>query len=196
MRLAFQLQSEELGELQQPMALELGSDMDEETKQSLELAWRLQEEERLRLQEQHEANERLQNEPEDAESLALAIRLQQEDDESALRDALGVQEGETDPGSPSQYSYEQLMRLQDTVGMVSKGASEDSINALTKLTVAEARRDCSVVLGDQCSICRMEFESDDVLRRLPCCHAEHADCLDQWLQINRCCPLCQTEVEV
>ena len=148
------------------------------------------------LQEQQEASERMQNEPEDAESLALAIRLQQEDDESALRDALGVQEGEADPGSPSQYTYEQLMRLQDTVGMVSKGASEDSINALTKLTVAEARRDRSVVLGEQCSICRMEFEDDDVLRCLPCKHAEHAECLDQWLQINRCCPLCQSEVDV
>ena len=39
MRLAFQLQQEELG---QPMALDLESDMDEDTKQSLELARRLQ----------------------------------------------------------------------------------------------------------------------------------------------------------
>jgi len=114
----------------------------------------------------------------------------------ALRNALGVQD-EEDPGSPSQYSYEQLMRLQDTVGVVSRGASQDDITSLRTLTVAEARKpDSKVVLGEQCSICRMEFELDDVLRCLRCCHAEHAECLDQWLNINKSCPLCQCEVQV
>ena len=47
----------------------------------------------------------------------------------------------------------------------------------------------------QCSICRMEFDEDEeMLRVLKCGHAEHAECLDQWLAINKCCPLCQCEV--
>jgi hypothetical protein len=190
-RLALELQQEEMGEMQRPDFSD--PDLDDETRQTLELAWRLQEEERLRIQEQNDAAERLQGEPEDEESIALAIRLQQEDDESALRDALGVAEGE-EPVSPSQYSYEQLMRLQETVGMVSKGASAEDIIALRTVTVQAARADSTIILGEQCSICRMEWEPEDELRVLRCCHAEHAECLDQWLEINKSCPLCQCEV--
>ena len=150
-QLAIKMQEEEMAASMQAMQQpDFGDDLDDETRQSLELAWRLQEEERTRLQEQADAEERLQNEPEDAESIALAIRLQQEDDETALRNALGVQGDDGEPVSPSQYSYEQLMRLQDTVGMVSKGASSDDISALTRtLTVADSRTDSSVILGEQ-----------------------------------------------
>jgi len=48
--------------------------------------------------------------------------------------------------------------------------------------------------GEQCAICRMEFEADDELRVLRCGHAEHAECIDQWLAVNKSCPLCQTEI--
>lgn len=40
----------------------------------------------------------------------------------------------------------------------------------------------------------MEFEAEDEMRVLPCRHAEHAECMDQWLTINKACPLCQAEV--
>ena len=46
----------------------------------------------------------------------------------------------------------------------------------------------------QCSICRFEYEEGDTLRVLRCGHAEHAECLDQWLAINKSCPLCQKEI--
>jgi len=171
-------------------------DVDDDTRQSLELAWRLQQEEQARMQEHAAAAERLQNEPEDAESIALAIRLQQEDDEQALRNALGVMGGDdgSEPGSPSQYSYEQLMRLSETVGEVNRGASEDDINKLRTMTYEEACKDSNIILGEQCAICRMEFEADDELRVLRCGHAEHAECIDQWLAVNKSCPLCQTEI--
>ena len=151
LRLAQQLEDEEFAAYREPALgfseAEL-AEMDDETRQSIELAMRLQEEERLRIQEQQAAAERLEGQADDEESIALAIRLQQEDDESALRNALGVTDGE--PGSPSEYTYEQLMRLQDTVGMVSRGASQDDISALRTLTVEEARRPGSnIVLGEQ-----------------------------------------------
>lgn len=117
--------------------------------ESFALAWRLQQEEDTRIAEEHAVDARLPHESEDAESLALAIRLQQEDDESALRAALGVEEGGDDPGSPSQYSYEQLMRLSQTVGEVSRGASLQVIEALRTMTCEEARNDPSIVLGEQ-----------------------------------------------
>ena len=146
-----QLQHEDLGGMfggmQQPSFDD--ADLDEDTRESLRLAWQLQEEERTRVAEQRAAEERLQNEPEDAESIALAIRLQQEDDEQALRNALGVNGTDSEPGSPSSYSYEQLMRLGQTIGEVSKGASEDQINALRTITFAEAQKDSSIILGEQ-----------------------------------------------
>ena len=88
LRLAQQLEDEEFAAYREPALgfseAEL-AEMDDETRQSIELAMRLQEEERLRIQEQQAAAERLEGQADDEESIALAIRLQQEDDESALR---------------------------------------------------------------------------------------------------------------
>jgi len=135
---------------------------------------------------------------EEAESLAFAIRLQQEEDDAALRAVLGPAaslDDERDGAvSPSQYSYEVLMRLGEALGEVSKGAAEGTIHALRTLRCSAARDDASVRLGDQCSICRMEFEDEDLLRCLPCGHAEHTECLDAWLKLNRSCPLCQKDI--
>lgn len=163
LRLALALQKEEMGELHQQLAAVPQPDfgaaaddgVDDETRQTLELAWRLQQEEQDRVEqhqrEQREAAERMQQEPEDNESLALAIRLQQEDDEQALRSALGVLGGGDDdePGSPSGYSYEQLMRLTETVGTVSKGASSEAINALRTMSFEQAQADPDVLVDEQ-----------------------------------------------
>jgi E3 ubiquitin-protein ligase BIG BROTHER-like protein len=132
------------------------------------------------------------------ESLALAWRLQQEDDDRALLMAMN---GGTEPPagvtarnlSPSQMTYDQLMELGDNIGKVSKGAAATALDKLPTCAYGCAAEHNAIV-GEQCAICRMEFEDDDVMRILPCRHAEHAECVDQWLLINRCCPLCQKDV--
>jgi hypothetical protein len=53
-------------------------------------------------------------------------------------------------------------------------------------------RSCARVA--QCSICRTEFEDDEMVRVLPCKHCEHDECLGQWLKMSKCCPLCNAEV--
>jgi len=164
---------------------------------SLALAMQLQEEDNAYAtswQSTMVSPERQEQSTEDEESLALAIRLQQEEDEAQLRNTLGLEDGEDTPDSPSNYSYEQLLRLSDTVGTVSKGASSESVDALCVMDVATARTDPAVIIGEMCSICRMEYEEDDTLRVLPCKHCEHAECLDQWLKVSKCCPLCNAEV--
>ncbi len=40
----------------------------------------------------------------------------------------------------------------------------------------------------------MEYEDDDEIIVLPCQHAEHAACLEQWLKTKRCCPVCLAEI--
>ncbi|XP_078431338.1 putative RING-H2 finger protein ATL12 [Wolffia australiana] len=51
--------------------------------------------------------------------------------------------------------------------------------------------------GLECSICLSSFEEAEILRLLPNCkHAFHTKCVDQWLQVHSCCPLCRCKVEV
>lgn len=45
-----------------------------------------------------------------------------------------------------------------------------------------------------CKICLCDFEVDDPIRRLPCLHFFHTDCVDQWFRGSVCCPICREEV--
>ncbi|KAJ1665689.1 hypothetical protein IW140_001539 [Coemansia sp. RSA 1813] len=45
-----------------------------------------------------------------------------------------------------------------------------------------------------CAICLNDYEDGDILRLLPCKHHMHQACVDEWLHINRSCPLCKREV--
>ena len=102
---------------------------------------------------------------------------------------LGV--GEDEAGSPSQLPYETLLRLGEAVPAVSRGASVEAIDQLRTISLEDAQADPTLHLQECCSICRMEWEEGDQLRAMPCGHADHVDCLDQWLGVNKCCPLCQ-----
>jgi hypothetical protein len=49
-------------------------------------------------------------------------------------------------------------------------------------------------VGAQCSICLGEFETGEHLRRLPCQHSFHSDCIASWLGVKHTCPLCVAPV--
>lgn len=147
-----------------------------------------------------------ENDPDLEASLALAMELQRQDDDAQLRAALGIvvndheAAGDAEPGSrslsPSQLDYEHLMRLRDNVGVVLRGASSESLAELPVLSHAECVAPGSdVLVGDVCSICRCAFEDEDELRVLACKHADHKDCIDQWLKMSKACPLCHHEVK-
>merc|ERR1712039_1097774 len=46
-----------------------------------------------------------------------------------------------------------------------------------------------------CTICMEEFKEGDQQKTLPCFHRYHAQCVDQWLQRNGCCPCCKHRIE-
>lgn len=48
---------------------------------------------------------------------------------------------------------------------------------------------------DKCTICLSEFEEDECVRRLPCMHLYHVECVDQWLSTNKRCPICRVDIE-
>lgn len=42
----------------------------------------------------------------------------------------------------------------------------------------------------RCSICLVDFGRRDFVKRLPCLHYFHPDCIDNWLRRDAKCPLC------
>ena len=45
-----------------------------------------------------------------------------------------------------------------------------------------------------CSVCKDEFELSQVLKKLPCSHLFHVDCLIPWLKQRNSCPTCRFEL--
>ncbi|CAL5000696.1 unnamed protein product [Urochloa decumbens] len=93
---------------------------------------------------------------------------------------------------PDEYSYEELIALGEVVGTESKGLSADTIASLPSLTYqAQDKQEGNM---EQCVICRVEFDEGETLVALPCKHPYHSECINQWLQLNKVCPMCSVEV--
>ena len=59
--------------------------------------------------------------------------------------------------------------------------------------VEEGEEECNHQV--KCTICLSEFEEEEDVRRLPCMHLFHVDCVDQWLATNKRCPICRVDIE-
>ncbi|XP_047046090.1 E3 ubiquitin ligase BIG BROTHER-related-like [Lolium rigidum] len=93
---------------------------------------------------------------------------------------------------PDEYSYEELVALGEVVGTESRGVSADTLASLPSVTYqAQDKQDSNI---EQCVICRVEFEEGESLIALPCKHSYHSECINQWLQLNKVCPMCSAEV--
>ncbi|KAI5076483.1 hypothetical protein GOP47_0008548 [Adiantum capillus-veneris] len=141
--------------------------------------------------EDDEAFARALQEAEQREATAYMMGLidaeeSQRDDEDGIHEA---QEAWQDI-DPDNMSYEELIALGEAVGTHSKGLKPNAIAALP----------CSIFSHQHpgteklCVICRLDYEDGDGLLTLPCRHCYHADCIKNWLQINKVCPICSAEV--
>ena len=45
--------------------------------------------------------------------------------------------------------------------------------------------------SNDCVVCLGEFVSGNVLKRLPCDHTFHIECIVGWLSVNLTCPMCR-----
>ncbi|KAF8028682.1 hypothetical protein BT93_E1358 [Corymbia citriodora subsp. variegata] len=69
------------------------------------------------------------------------------------------------------------------------------IDSLPLFSFSSVTRRSSAAADGDCAVCLCKFKPHDLLRLLPlCCHAFHAECIDTWLQANRTCPLCRSNV--
>jgi E3 ubiquitin-protein ligase BIG BROTHER-like protein len=94
---------------------------------------------------------------------------------------------------PDNMSYEELIALGEAVGTESRGLSTEAIAALPRFNYALDSKDDSTS-AEQCVVCRIEYEDGDPMLSLPCKHQYHSECIEQWLHINKVCPVCSAEV--
>lgn len=80
-------------------------------------------------------------------------------------------------------------------GHADRGASPDSINALTTRTLVVATGGTDdPMLGARCAVCMEDFTAGAILTTLPCGHGFHQGCLLPWLKTNHTCPLCRATI--
>ncbi|KAG0317733.1 hypothetical protein BGZ99_006119 [Dissophora globulifera] len=82
-------------------------------------------------------------------------------------------------------------------------ASGESIRSATAIAAAEALDAQAVptasplpheLVNDTCAICIEDFVDGDQIRKLPCYHEFHCECIDPWLtRKSSTCPLCKYE---
>ncbi|KAL8518695.1 hypothetical protein ACS0TY_009879 [Phlomoides rotata] len=68
-------------------------------------------------------------------------------------------------------------------------ASKASIDALESVDVEGGEND-----GDQCVICLEEWEAGEKVKKMPCNHRFHGECIVKWLKIHGSCPVCRYEM--
>jgi Ring finger domain len=119
----------------------------------------------------------------------------------------GVDDSDDDIPDPDMMSYEELTMLGEVAGTVATGLTQNQIDTLPVVKYVEVVGCCAGgVKGErqlaakegeeeeQCAVCRIEFEGEDEVKKLPCGHYYHPECVGQWLQQKKICPQCSGEV--
>ena len=101
------------------------------------------------------------------------------------------QRSELDYPNVDNMSYEELLALEERMGNVNKGLTEETINKIPTEKFSRYK-----FTDDKCIICQYEFKSNEKVKVLPCKHCFHPDCIDEWLKNQKACPYCKTEVKL
>ncbi|TYI35831.1 hypothetical protein ES332_A03G102800v1 [Gossypium tomentosum] len=88
-------------------------------------------------------------------------------------------------------SYEELLALEEHIGNVSTGLSEETIlNRLERRKYSSAPG--AQLEAEPCCVCQEEYNDGEDIGTLECGHGFHADCIKQWLMHKNLCPICKT----
>ncbi|KAH3877290.1 uncharacterized protein LOC127871329 isoform X2 [Dreissena polymorpha] len=91
----------------------------------------------------------------------------------------------------AQSNYEGLLDLQERIGAVSTGLSNEDCSRLpTKTYKKVGDTNCA------CSICFEDYQTGDKQTTLTCLHVYHSCCIEPWLKERATCPVCRQEVKV
>ncbi|XP_016439644.1 E3 ubiquitin-protein ligase MBR2 [Nicotiana tabacum] len=88
-------------------------------------------------------------------------------------------------------SYEELLALEERIGNVNTGLSEETILGHMKQRKHEPLYGGSSSNMEPCCICREEYITGDDMGILDCGHEFHCSCIKQWLMLKNLCPICK-----
>ena len=109
-------------------------------------------------------------------------------------------DGEVEGESSREMSYDALLRLGERIGDVKEErwalVARQRINTLPTLqfvpSMAEGKEENHTEV--KCQVCQFPYEEGEVLRRLPCEHCFHKDCVDSWLETKDTCAFCRKSI--
>eukprot|EP00741_Cyanophora_paradoxa_P007241 tig00001094_g7005.t1 len=70
-----------------------------------------------------------------------------------------------------------------------------SVAVIEMLPVARWSRGTASRDQASCMVCLEDYEEGVEVRTLPCLHAFHKSCADQWCVINKNCPVCKRSID-
>jgi len=108
-----------------------------------------------------------------------------------LDEAEGDLEQSVDMAQPNvdEMTYEQLLELEEQIGSVANGLTEEEIKSLKHGKFIKNK-----YLEDKCIICQYNFLELESVVGLPCKHCFHFACLKPWIEKQHYCPLCKTNI--
>ncbi|XP_055833404.1 probable E3 ubiquitin-protein ligase RHG1A isoform X2 [Solanum dulcamara] len=89
-------------------------------------------------------------------------------------------------------SYEELLALEERIGNVCTGLTEETILNHLKQRKHVCIRTEEATDAEPCCICQEEYKDGEDLGKLECGHDFHTDCVKQWLMQKNLCPICKT----
>lgn len=89
-------------------------------------------------------------------------------------------------------SYEELLALEERIGNVCTGLSEETIMARMKQRKYVWLGKDNPLEQEPCCICQEEYCLGEDLGTLECGHDFHTKCIKQWLGQKNLCPICKT----
>ncbi|XP_076896368.1 putative E3 ubiquitin-protein ligase HIP1 [Bidens hawaiensis] len=86
--------------------------------------------------------------------------------------------------------YEELLALEESMGYVSSGLSEDGMAKCLREKVYYSMDQNH----DTCPICLEEYKNGEEIGRMEKCgHEYYVDCIKKWVVMKKVCPVCKSE---
>ncbi|XP_041663909.1 E3 ubiquitin-protein ligase RNF115 [Cheilinus undulatus] len=70
-------------------------------------------------------------------------------------------------------------------------AEKDMISSLPTVCISKEQTDCRL----ECPVCREEYVLGESVRKLPCLHFFHSECIVPWLELHDTCPVCRKSLD-
>ncbi|GAB2293784.1 hypothetical protein Dimus_027998 [Dionaea muscipula] len=89
-------------------------------------------------------------------------------------------------------SYEELLALEERIGNVCTGLSEETVLSRMKQRKYLSAMSEELMDMEPCCICQEDYGDGEDLGTLDCGHDFHTKCIKQWLAQKNLCPICKT----